>query len=306
MSAVLPAADAVVRGLIYIGLLLLIGSQTARTLVTRALAGHADLEPPIRDRVVRLAPRLMLPLLALFLARGALQVLSLLDPGDSLTFDVVRSVLLSSPWGRAWLLQLGAAALLVAALRFRGSATKWSDLPANLILAVLIWAQTGMGHAATNRWPGPLGRVLDSVHLLGAGLWLGTLSALAIFALPLLHGDRRLAALARVVRAFSLYARTGVSLVVISGAVAALVYAGSINALLAATWGRLLLIKLVGMLGVLALGWYNWRVVTPALDGMHPDARARLRIAIRLELLLALAMLAITTMLVVSPLPGEG
>jgi putative copper export protein len=102
------------------------------------------------------------------------------------------------------------------------------------------------------------------------------------------------------------YARTGVVLVLISGVIAALVYAGSVNMLLAATWGRLLLIKLAGMLGVLILGWYNWRVVTPALDGADPGARRRLRVAIRLELLLALAMLAITTMLVVSPLPGEG
>lgn len=306
MSVTLLALYAVVRGLIYIGLLLLIGSQTARTLVARALAGDTDVATPIRDRVARLAPRLMLPLLVLFCVRGALQVISLLDPGDPLTFDVVRSVLLSSPWGHAWLLQLAAAPLLVAVLRFRRGGLAASELPANIVIAVMIWAQTGMGHAATNRWPGPLGRILDGAHLLGGGLWLGTLGTLVIFALPLLRGDERLATLARVVQAFSLYARTGVLLVVISGTVAALVYAGSINTLLAATWGRLLLLKLAGMLGVLALGWYNWRVVTPALKGTHPSARARLRVAIRLELLIALAMLAITTMLVVSPLPGEG
>jgi len=57
---------------------------------------------------------------------------------------------------------------------------------------------------------------------------------------------------------------------------------------------------------VMALGWYNWRVVTPALEGAHATCRERLRRAVRLELLLGLVMLAITTMLVVSPLPGEG
>jgi copper transport protein len=143
------------------------------------------------------------------------------------------------------------------------------------------------------------------MHILGAGIWLGTLGVLAIAALPLLRREARLPALARIVRGFSIYGRIGVALVVISGTIAALVYAGSIELLLAATWGRLLLVKLAGMLGVMALGWYNWRVVTPALDTTDPAARTRLRVAIRLELLLALAMLAITTMLVVSPLPGE-
>jgi putative copper export protein len=60
------------------------------------------------------------------------------------------------------------------------------------------------------------------------------------------------------------------------------------------------------MLGVLALGWYNWRIVTPALEGRAIASADRLRLAIRLELALGLLMLIITTMLVVSPLPGEG
>jgi putative copper resistance protein D len=306
MSLTLVALYAVVRGLIYLGLLLLIGSQTARSLIARALADDVDVAAPIRDRVERLAPRLMLPLLALFVARGALQVLSFLDPGEPVTVDIVRIVLGSGPWGQAWLVQLAAALVLVGVLRFRRVSIATSGIAAAIVVAVVVWAQTGMGHAATNRWPGPLGRILDGAHLLGGGLWLGTLGVLAIVALPLLCGEERLPALARVVRAFSRYARAGVLLMVVSGAVAALVYAGSIDALLGATWGRLLLLKLTGMIGVLALGWYNWRVVTPAIEATHPNCRARLRVAVRLELLLALAMLAITTMLVVSPLPGEG
>jgi putative copper resistance protein D len=302
----LVALYAGVRGLIYLGLLLLIGSQAARTLVARALTDDTGLGASIRIRVERLAARLILPLLALFLARGALQVLSLLDPGDPVTADVVRSVLGRGPWGAAWLLQIAAALVLVGVLRTHRLSVATSGVATSVVIGVIVFAQTGMGHAATNRWPGPLGRILDTAHLLGAGLWLGTLGAVAIFALPLLDGEGRLPALARLVRAFSLYARVGVSLVVVSGAVAAVVYTGSLPALLAATWGRLLLLKLAGMLGVLALGWYNWRVVTPALDGMHASARARLRVAVRVELTLALVLLAITTMLVVSPLPGEG
>jgi putative copper export protein len=305
MSTTLLALYAVVRGLIYIALLLLVGGQCTRVLIAGALASDQDVGPPIRDRARRLASRLLLPLLLLIIAHGALQVCSLLDPGDAVTVDIVRSVLGEGPWAHAWLLQVAAAIVLLAAFRFRVTRASAATLPGCVIVAVLIWAQTGMGHSGTNRWPWPLGRILDGIHILGAGIWLGTLGVLAIAALPLLRREARLPALARVVRGFSIYARVGVALVVISGTIAALVYAGSIELLLASTWGRLLLIKLAGMLGVMALGWYNWRVVTPALDTTDPAARTRLRVAIRLELLLALAMLAITTMLVVSPLPGE-
>ncbi len=72
------------------------------------------------------------------------------------------------------------------------------------------------------------------------------------------------------------------------------------------TWGKLLMLKLALMLGVLALGWYNWRVVTPALDGVDANARQRLRFAVRFELLLGIAMLIVTAFLVASALPGEG
>ena len=306
MSPTLLALYAVVRGLIYVTLLLLIGGQCARVLIAGTLAGDQDIGPPIRDRTRRLASRLVLPLLLLVVARGALQVCSLLDPGDTITAGIVRSVLGDGPWAHAWLLQVAAAIVLFAALRFRITRASASTLPGCVIIAVLIWAQTGMGHSSTNRWPWPLGRVLDGLHILGAGIWLGTLGVLAIAALPLFRREARLPALARVVRAFSIYARIGVVLVVVSGTTAALVYAGSIELLLAATWGRLLVIKLAAMLGVSMVGWYNWRVVTPALQTNDPRAGARLRVAIRLELLLALVMLAITTMLVVSPLPGEG
>jgi copper resistance protein D len=306
MTVTVLALYAVVRGLIYLVLLLLVGGQCARVLIAQTLASEIDVGPPVRDRARRLASRLAMPLLVLILIRGALQIYSLLDPGDPITADVVRNVLGDGPWGHAWLLQLAAAIVLLIALRLRATRARVAALPGGVIIAALIWAQTGMGHASTNRWPWPVGRVLDGTHLLGAGVWLGTLGVLAMAALPLLRREARLPALARLVRAFSVYARAGVVLVLASGIIAAVIYAGSVNMLLAATWGRLLLIKLAGMLGVLILGWYNWRVVTPALDDADPGGRRRLRVAIRLELLLALAMLAITTLLVVSPLPGEG
>jgi putative copper resistance protein D len=196
------------------------------------------------------------------------------------------------------------------ALGLHGYRSKHVTAPDPLTIAlgvVILWAQTGMGHAAGDTWPGPVGRFVDLTHLVGIGLWIGTLAVLLFVAVPLLCRASRLAALAAVVRAFSVYARIGAALVVASGLTAALVYSGgSITVIPRSTWGRLLLIKLACLLGVLALGWYNWRVVTPALERQDADCGNRLRRAIRAELALGLLMLAITAILVASPLPGEG
>jgi putative copper export protein len=306
MSGGLVALYAVVRGLIFVGLLLLVGSQAAGRVLTDALRGDADVADPMRRRLTRLPSLLLACLLVAVVARGLLQLLSFVDPGETVTAELTRSVLFAGTWGHSWLLQLAAlAAMLIVCWRLgdRGSSP---DPRIVAGAAVIVWSQTGMGHAAGATWHPPLGRMVDFTHLLGGGLWLGTLGVILVVAVPLLRGDARLPALADAVRKFSVYARVGAAMVVVSGLVAAVVYAGSVNALLGSTWGRLLLVKLGGMLGVLALGWYNWRIVTPALEGRAIASADRLRLAIRLELALGLLMLIITTMLVVSPLPGEG
>ncbi|MGH7594133.1 MAG: copper resistance D family protein [Gemmatimonadales bacterium] len=305
MNTGLLALYAAVRGVIYVGLLLLVGTPTAASL----LAGtrhDPELDGPLRDRLAQLPRWILSGLIVAILLRGALQLVSFLDPGDVITTDLIRSALLSGGWGHAWLLQLLTASIALAVLAYRGNRVSTPDLLTAVLTAVLLWAQTGMGHAAGDTWPVPLGRLLDFAHLAGAGLWLGTLAVLLVTALPLLYPASRLPALASVVRAFSVYARAGALLVLVSGSAAALVYAhGSIGMMLHSTWGRLLLIKLGGLLGVVAIGWYNWRIVTPALERRDADAGARLRRAVRVEIALGLLMLAITTLLVVSPLPGE-
>ena len=236
-----------------------------------------------------------------------LQLVSFLDPGDVITFRLVQSGLLSGSWGHAWALQIAATAVGLALVTRRRDTMKTLNPLTMILVAIILWGQTGMGHAAGDNWHGPLGRLLDLAHLAGVGLWLGTLAVVLLVGLPLLHAESQLPTLAGVVRTFSVYARVGAVLAVISGTTAALVYSGgSLTIIPASTWGRLLLLKLVGMLGVLGLGWYNWRVVTPALEGRQVSSPGTLRRAIRVELALGLVMLAITTMLVVSSLPGEG
>jgi putative copper export protein len=305
MNSGLLALYAVVRGVIYVALLLLVGTQASGALLARQLrdAGLAD---SLHHRLDRVPRWLLGALIVATLARGALQLLSLLDPGDVITFDLVRNGLLTGNWGHAWLMQVVAAVVALGVLSYRGNRVTTPDPSTIFLTVVILWAQTGMGHAAGDNWPGPVGRLIDFIHLAGIGVWLGTLAMLLFAVMPQLRHASRLPGLAAVVRAFSVYARVGVALVVASGVTAALVYTGgAIGMIPRSTWGRLLLIKLACMLGVLAVGWYNWRIVTPALEAHEATGSRRLRRAIRVELALGLLMLAITTVLVASPLPGE-
>ena len=290
---------AAVRAGIFIALLLIVGTQTAAALARGHLADDPVHQTPMLLRVQSLVRPLLLVLLGLVAAKGALQVWSFTDPGEAVTADLVESVLLSGTWGVSWLMQVGATiGFLAVGLRHRGLAAA--------LTVLLLAGQSGMGHAAGDNWPTPVGRLVDFTHLIGLGVWLGTLGILAIVAFPMLHGDERLPPLARLVRAFSLYARVGISLVITSGVIAAVVYIGPLVTVAESAWGRLLLLKLACMLGVMALGWYNWRVVTPALDEGNATAQGRLRTAVRLELLLGLVMLGLTAFMVATALPGEG
>lgn len=306
MNSGLLALYAVVRGVLFVGLLLLVGTQASGALLSKPRR-DPELADPLHARLDRMPRRLLAILIVAALARGALQLLSLLDPGDVVTLDLVYHGLMTGSWGHAWLLQFIAATIALGVLSYRGDRASAPDLFTIVCTAVILWAQTGMGHAAGDNWPAPVGRLLDLTHLVGIGIWLGTLAVLTYAAIPLLRHASRLPTLASVVRGFSVYARVGAGLAVASGITAALVYTGgSIGILAESTWGRMLIIKVACMCGVLAVGWYNWKIVTPALEGQDADCRQRLRRAISVELTLGLAMLAITTVLVTSPLPGEG
>ncbi len=307
MSGALLALFAAVRGTVFLSLLFLVGAQTAAQLIRRNVPPEAlELIAPWVLCLRRIARPATAALIIALFAKGALQLWSFHDPGEPITPDMITAVLLTGTWGTAWLLELAAAIFFFAWCRWRDlrlANAAWVPL---LLTIVLLWAQSGMGHAAGRNWPGLTGRLVDTIHLSALGTWLGTLAALAMIAFPALEHDDQLPTLALIVRAFSNYARAGVALVVTTGVIMTLVYAGSLATVLDSTWGRLLAIKLLLMIGVLLLGWYNWRVVTPALIGADTGARRTLRRAVRAELALGLAMLLITAFLVASPLPGEG
>jgi putative copper export protein len=295
----------VVRGLIAATLLLLIGIPVAAALVRRHGPRPAL---PARETMdgwfERLPGLLAWFLLICSLMRGALQLLSFTDPGAPIAGDLVRAVLLEGSWGTAWMAQsIAAFALLAISWLWRREPRRLTVAMVLLLLIAAV-AEGGLGHGADELWPGVLGRIVHAVHLLGSGLWLGTLAILALVVLPSLRGDDAVPVLAAVVRGFSLPARIGVVLVLTSGVTATWRYSGGdLLALPGALWGQLLLLKVLAVVGTMLLGGWNWRRVTPALTAGTPQAAATLRRAVAAELLLGAVALILTAWLIGSPLP---
>lgn len=297
----------VVRGFLLLAILLLLGLGVAAPLTARAGTAHdPEATAVLRGWFTRLPGLLAWFLLMLSLARGALQVLSFSEPGAPIDPDLARAVLLEGSWGIGWIVITVGAFLLLAVsflLMARPVAQRRVVLGAALVLA---WAQAGMGHGADDAlWPAGLGRAIHLGHLVGGGLWLGTLTILALAVLPTLQTPERQPLLARVIAQFSVPARAGAALLVVSGAIATWTYTGPLLEVPTTLWGRLLLLKLGLLAGVAAFGWHNWKRITPALEAGEATAPARLRRAVLGELLLGLLLLAATAVLVGTGLPVD-
>jgi putative copper export protein/methionine-rich copper-binding protein CopC len=225
--------------------------------------------------------------------------------GDAWSGRRLNLLLLQTGWGLAWVLQAIATLAFVLGLFVArapyGKAAGWMGAAAGTVLLSAVPALSG--HAASvTRW-NAVAIVSDTVHVLGAGVWLGTLMAVLAVGIPaaLSVGDGAGGAVLAMVRAFSPMALAGAAAVGLTGVVNAVFQITALPDLWATGYGRALLVKAALLAGVAALGWYNWRVVLPSLE-VEPGA-GRLRRSARLELGLGAAVLLVTAVLVALPTP---
>lgn len=213
--------------------------------------------------------------------------------------------LAGTTWGGAWLLHmLGAAA---AASGFvagrRGIRGGWILSAAGVLLATVGLAMSG--HAVGVSSLAPVAIAGHVVHALAAAGWLGVLFVIAAVALPLsfrLERDDRWQVVADIVRIFSPTALAFAGVAVLAGVFIALVQLPSLGAVVESEYGRVLLLKLVLVAFTGAVGAYNWLRVRPAL-GELPGAR-RLRRSATVELAFGALILAVTAVLVATPMPS--
>ena len=229
------------------------------------------------------------------------------------SFDpaVMSALLGGTAWGWGWLVQLAAAvfAIGVATLGMRrpGTTAGWSAaeiLTGPIVVALGVSAAVS-GHpiAAT---PAGVAIAADAAHLIAAGGWIGTLGYVAFAAIPAtaaLGPDGRPRLVRDIVATFSRLALIFASIVVVTGLASSWIQVQAVAPLWTTLYGRVLLIKLALVVAVGAAGAYNWRVATPRL--LEAGGVARIRLVMLTELAFAILVLAVTSVLVATPPPGE-
>lgn len=149
-------------------------------------------------------------------------------------------------------------------------------------------------------------RLINPMHALAGGLWIGTLFYLLAAGLPeamraTRTTERREALTARLIGAFSPLALGAAATLALFGSITAWRHLKHLRALWSTPYGIALIVKLCAVAGVVGLGAWNWKRVKPRL-GAEGGARA-LRSSARAEVLVAAVVLLITAVLVALPSP---
>jgi putative copper export protein/methionine-rich copper-binding protein CopC len=297
-----------VRWLGYLAMLVAVGAAAFRLLVVGALrrARTADAMLPLAsERAATLGCWAAVALLVAGLARLAAQSTATLGGAgpSGMATTVARTL-----WGHAWLLQVGAAlvALVGYAIARRRPDAQGAWALATGAAVTLALSAALSGHAVAAPRLAPLAVVADTLHVLAAAGWLGTLLVLVAAGLPAARAatdGRRGAHAAALAHAFSPAALACAGLAALTGLFATWLHVGRLPALWEGTYGRLLLLKLA-LLALAALaGAYNWRRVRPALG--DDAGAARLQRVAGAELAAGVLVLLATAALVATPTPAE-
>lgn len=215
----------------------------------------------------------------------------------------------------AWLVQ---ARRVGSVLEVAGRLSPRQVALAGLVVAVGLLATVALvGHAGTGlAWP--LGLVIDLVHLAAVAVWLGGLAMLAVAVLPPGGPEEP----GPMVAGFSQLAFLAVLTIVGTGVVQSLRQVDAPGDLTGTAYGRLLLVKVTLVAGMVTLGAASRRVVQrqlvpvlaldarpagPGADRLDTGGvpRERLRRWVGLEALLAVAILAVTSLLVNAAPPAS-
>jgi putative copper export protein len=288
----------------FVAILAVLGTVVFRFVVLRALERRRE---PVADLAER-ARQIGLGAVVLLLVTGVYRLVTELravgHPHSALDVTALGTLLRQTTWGRGWLVGgVGAVVLFVGLIVARRGRIGWYLAAAGALAVAASPALTG--HAAADPDQPVLAIVVDALHVLGAGAWLGTLLLVVMAGVPAalrrVPGERGPAA-ASILRAFHPLALYCVPLVVASGLVSAWLRLGSFGALTSSRYGAYLLIKVLIFACVALTGAYNWRRVLPTL-GDEAGAR-QIRRTASLELAIGAVVLAVTAALVVTNPPG--
>lgn len=282
---------AVARGLAYAGVLVAAGTAL---FTVWALGGDAAGATPLRRLVLVAAAVGWVTALVALPVQAALATGR--GPGALLDDGVLRSVAGEGLGHSLLLLTAGLVVLLVGLGR---------STPATVVGALVAagsFAATGHNRAGDAV---ALATVSDVVHLAAAAVWAGGLVALGR---TLRHRHPKAAGDApadpvesgRIVARFSTAATVALVVVAVCGIVLGWNEVRTASGLTGTTYGGLLIAKVGLVAFVAALGAYNRQVLVPSLTGKTARAALRrLRAVVRAEVVGLVAVVAVTSVLVV-------
>jgi copper transport protein len=222
-------------------------------------------------------PRLFPPILVAFFA-GSVVIggEAIAAAGPSLAGVV--TYLAAGPSGASRVARVLAEALACVAVVTRTRVL----LPA---LPVALVALAASSHAAGGAVPW-VGVAVDSGHLLAAGVWVGGIMAMATLRPP--AGWR--ASGRELLSRFTPWALAGFASSVALGAIQAITNVGNASALLTTPYGRLLIVKAVGVVAIIPLSVLAWR---------------QRRVHLRVEAVIGMAVVGAAALLASFPVPAR-
>jgi copper transport protein len=163
-----------------------------------------------------------------------------------------------------------------------------------------------IGGSLSGALSGQWARLVNPVHMLAAGLWIGTLFVLVVAGLAIVlrqegARERRGPVVAGMVNAFSPLALAASAVLVLFGLITAWRHLKYPAALWTTPYGYALIAKLCAVAIVFALGAWNWRRQRPSLGSA--EAAVGIRRSATAELAAAAVVLVVTSLLVSIPAP---
>ncbi len=226
---------------------------------------------------------------AMYAGTGVLAIATLLNLatirdayGGSVSFS---DLVLHTPSGGYWLTRIGVVMLLAVAGTFVHEAPRRTAVGVLLGMAVYTWAYTATSHAAAgsgSAWA----RGFDFAHAMSALLWIGAVLGVVLSAR--LAG--RNAAYRRLMPLFALVASTMVFLLLATGTLSAVVEIDTVDRLTSTRYGVTLLVKLLLIVPLLVLAWYNSRRGRARLEAGAPGEPRRFIFTAGAEVVLGLVV----------------
>jgi len=237
---------------------------------------------PAIARVIRVARRASFGLILACVLTIAAQLNNWFGAAGFTDPANVWTMLSITLWGLHWTWLAGVA--IATALLFIVAARRpglWIYLSGVAAVAVALTAPL-IGHGGTHdAWVA----ILHRAHLLGAGLWMGTLMV------ALASGFSDPPRLLLSLRRFAPIALTGALLIAASGLTLAWLHLQPLSTLWTSEYGQVLLAKLAAVLIVASLGFVNWR-------------GPRLKIVVAEVTIAILVVLSLTALLSEGQMPG--